>query len=116
VARQGVDLVAKHKRNMRPHTRRERCLLQGHRVVESVFSSLDRRGLSERAYRKTRGLVFHVYAVLLAYGLLKLLEHDPAWRHMVAQMGAGLGAGLCCSSGLHSGWWFGWLFRIGVKL
>jgi len=100
-ARQGVDLIARHKRNMRPHTRRERYFLRGHRMVESVFSSLDRLGLSERSlvhrqslsrqgivpYRKTQGLVFHLYAVLLGYGLLKLMEHNPAWRLLLAQLG-----------------------------
>lgn len=100
-ARQGVDLIARHKRNMRPHTRRERYFLQGHRMVESVFSSLDRLGLSERSlvhrqslsrqgivpYRKTQGLVFHLYAVLLGYGLFKLMEHNPAWRLLLAQLG-----------------------------
>jgi hypothetical protein len=99
-ARQGVDLIARHKRNMRPHTRRERYFLQGHRMVESVFSSLDRLGLSERSlvhrqslsqgivpYRKTQGLVFHLYAVLLGYGLFKLMEHNPAWRLLLAQFG-----------------------------
>jgi hypothetical protein len=92
---QGVDLIARHKRNMRPHTRREQ------RMVESVFSSLDRLGLSERSlvhrqslsrqgivpYRKTQGLVFHLYAVLLGYGLFKLMEHNPAWRLLLAQLG-----------------------------
>jgi len=56
-------------------------------MVESVFSSLDRLGLSERPYRKTQGLVFHLYAVLLGYGLLKLMEHNPAWRLLLAQLG-----------------------------
>ena len=56
-------------------------------MVESVFSSLDRPGLSERPYRKTQGLVFHLYAVLLGYGLLKLMEHNPAWRLLLAQLG-----------------------------
>jgi len=78
---QGVDLIARHKRNMRPHTRREQ------RMVESVFSSLDRPGLSERPYRKPQGLVFHLYAVLLGYGLFKLMEHNPAWRLLLAQLG-----------------------------
>ena len=67
-------------------------------MVESVFSSLDRLGLSERPlvhrqclsrqgivpYRKTQGLVFHLYAVLLGYGLFKLMEHNPAWRLLLA--------------------------------
>jgi len=100
-ARQGVDLIARHKRNMRPHTRRERYFLRGQRMVESVFSSLDRLGLSERSlvhrqslsrqgivpYRKTQGLVFHLYAVLLGYGLFKRMEHNPAWRLLLAQFG-----------------------------
>jgi hypothetical protein len=98
---QGVDLIARHKRNMRPHTRREQYFLRGQRMVESVFSSLDRLGLSERSlvhrqslsrqgivpYRKTQGLVFHLYAVLLGYGLFKLMEHNPAWRLLLAQLG-----------------------------
>jgi len=87
VAWQGVDLIARHKRNMRPHTRREQYFLRGQRMVESVFSSLDRLGLSERPYRKTQGLVFHLYAVLLGYGLFKLMEHNPAWRLLLAQLG-----------------------------
>ena len=56
-------------------------------MVESVFSSLDRLGLSERPYRKTQGLVLHLYAVLLGYGLFKLMEHNPAWRLLLAQLG-----------------------------
>ena len=56
-------------------------------MVESVFSSLDRLGLSERPYRKTQGLIFHLYAVLLGYGLLKLMEHNPAWRLLLALFG-----------------------------
>ena len=56
-------------------------------MVESVFSSLDRPGLSERPYCKTQGLVFHLYAVLLGYGLFKLMEHNPAWRLLLAQLG-----------------------------
>ncbi|MCX7600376.1 MAG: hypothetical protein N2Z75_00365 [Meiothermus sp.] len=65
----------------------EEHFLRGRRMVESVFSSLDRWGLSERPYRKTQGLVFHLYAVLLGYGLLKLMEHDPAWCLLVGQFG-----------------------------
>jgi hypothetical protein len=70
-------------------------------MVESVFSSLDRLGLSERSlvhrqslsrqgivpYRKPQGLVSHLYAVLLGYGLFKLMEHNPAWRLLLAQFG-----------------------------
>ena len=61
---QGVDLIARHKRNIRPHTRREQYFLRGQ--------------LSERPYRKPQGLVFRLYAVLLGYGLFKLMEHNPA--------------------------------------
>jgi|YNPMSStandDraft_1061717.scaffolds.fasta_scaffold32528_3 hypothetical protein len=80
---------------MRPHSERERRLstglagplerlhlLRGHRIIESVFSSLDRLGLSERPYRKTQGLIF--YAVLLGYGLFKRMERDPAWRLLIS--------------------------------
>jgi len=48
---------------------------------------LDRLGLSDRPYRKTQRLVFHLYAVLLGYGLLKLMAYDPAWRFLLAQLG-----------------------------
>ena len=68
-----MDLIARHKRNIRPHTRREQYFLRGQ--------------LSERPYRKTQGLVFHLYAVLLGYGLFKLMEHNPAWRLLLAQLG-----------------------------
>lgn len=83
-ARQGVDLIARHKRNMRPHSERERRLWQGRRMIVNIFSSLDRLGLSERPYRKTRGLIFHVYAVLLGYGLRMRMEHDPAWKLLIS--------------------------------
>ena len=70
-------------------------------MVESVFSSLDRLGLSERSmvhrqslsrqgivpYRKTQGPVLHLYAVLLGYGLFKLMERNPAWCLLLAQLG-----------------------------
>lgn len=57
-------------------------MLRGHRIIESVFFSLDRLGLSERPYRKTQGLIF--YAVLLGYGLFERMEHDPAWRLLIS--------------------------------
>lgn len=56
---------------------RERGLSDGYRLVEGVFSSLDAMGLLSRPYRKTKGLVFHVYSALLAHGLFKLLEAYP---------------------------------------
>ncbi|GIW33870.1 hypothetical protein [Meiothermus sp.] len=62
----------------------ERRLWRGHRIIESAFSSLDRLGLSERPYRKTRGLIFHIYAVLLGYGLRMLMKHEPAWRLLIS--------------------------------
>ena len=74
---------------MRPFSQREKRLWQGQRIIESVFSSLDRLGLSERPYRKTQGLIFHIYTVLMAYGLHKLMERHPAWR-LLGSYGYGL--------------------------
>lgn len=78
---------------MRPHSQREKRLLQGHRMIECVSSRLDRPGLCERPYRKTRGLIFYIYAVLLGDGLLKLMAHHPAWCLLLVQLGGGGGAG-----------------------
>lgn len=68
VARQRVDRIARHKRNMRPHSERERRLntgqvgplerlhlLRGHRIIERVFSSRHRLGLSERRTARPEG-------------------------------------------------------------
>lgn len=46
---------------------REQHLYRGHRRIESVFSSLDRLGLSERPYLSTVGCLLHVYITILAY-------------------------------------------------
>lgn len=84
-ARYGVDLIAKPRRNMRSFSQREKRLRQGQRIIESVFSSLDRLGLSEHPYRKTQGLIFHIYTVLIAYGLHKRMSATPlggSWAPM----------------------------------
>ena len=57
--------MTKREKNMLPPSRREARLLQGHRIIESVFSGWDRLGFSERPYRKSTGPVVHLYAVLL---------------------------------------------------
>ena len=69
VAPQAVDLVTPRKSNQLPPPKREQNLYQGHRIVESTFSSLDRLGLSEKSYLSTVGCVLHVYTTLLAYQL-----------------------------------------------
>jgi hypothetical protein len=71
VAPQAVDLVTPRRRNQLPPPKREQCLYQGHRIIESVFSSLDRLGLSDRPYRSTTGFVLHVYSTILAYQLTR---------------------------------------------
>ncbi len=72
VASQAVDLITPRRSNQLPPPKREQRLYQGHRIVESVFSSLDRLGLSDRPYRSTVGCILHVYTTLLAYQLSRL--------------------------------------------
>lgn len=81
LAPHAVDLVTPRRRNQLPPPAREKQLYKGHRRVESVFSSLDRLGLSERPYRSTKGFVLHVYSTLLAYGL-KCLKAFELWLHL----------------------------------
>ena len=57
------------KSNQLPPPKAEQTLYQGHRIIETVFSSLDRFGLSDRPYRSNVGLVLHVYTTILAYQL-----------------------------------------------
>ncbi len=71
LAKSAVDLVTPRKSNQLPPPNRERVLYRGHRRVESVFSSFDRLGLSERPYRSNTGLVLHVYTTILAYQLFR---------------------------------------------
>ena len=68
-----VHLVTPRRSNQLPPPKAEQTLYQGHRMIETVFSSLDRLGLSERPYRSNLGLVLHVYTTLLAYQLKQLL-------------------------------------------
>lgn len=69
LANKAIDLVTPRKSNQLPPPNRERVLYRGHRRVETVFSSLDRLGLSSRPYRSTRGCVLHLYVTMLAYQL-----------------------------------------------
>ena len=64
-----VDLVTPRRSNQLPPPKREQHLYRVHRIIETVFSSLDRLGLSEKPYRSTVGFVRHVYSTLLAYQL-----------------------------------------------
>ena len=64
-----VHLVTPRKSNQLPPPKAEQTLYQGHRIIETVFSSLDRFGLSDRPYRSNVGLVLHVYTTILAYQL-----------------------------------------------
>ena len=69
VAPQAVDLVTPRRSNQLPLPQREQNLYCGHRIVESVFSSLDRLGLSDRPYLSTVGCLLHIYTTILAYQL-----------------------------------------------
>lgn len=70
--KQAIHLVTPRRSNQPPPPKAEQRLYQGHRIIESVFSSLDRIGLSDRPYRSNVGLVLHVYTTLLAYQLKQL--------------------------------------------
>lgn len=72
LAKSAVDLVTPRRSNQLPPPKREQNLYHGHRIVETVFSSLDRLGLSERPYRSTVGCLLHIYTTLLAYQLSRL--------------------------------------------
>lgn len=64
-----VHLVTPRKSNQLPPPKAEQTLYKGHRIIETVFSSLDRLGLSDRPYRSNLGFVLHVYTIILAYQL-----------------------------------------------
>lgn len=68
-----VHLVTPRRSNQLPPPDPERCLYEGHRLIETVFSCLDRLGLSDRPYRSNKGFVLHVYTTLLAYQLRQYL-------------------------------------------
>jgi hypothetical protein len=72
VAYHAVDLVTPRRRDQLPQPSREKMLYQGHKIIESIFSSFDRLGLSDRPYRSNIGLVLHIYTTILAYQLLRL--------------------------------------------
>ena len=67
--KRAVHLVTPRRSNQLPPPKAEQTLYQGHRIIETVFSSLDRLGLSDKPYRSNLGLVLHVYTTLLAYQL-----------------------------------------------
>ena len=71
---QAVHLVTPRRRNQVPMPKPEKRLYKGHRIIESVFSSLERLGLSDRPYRSTTGLILHIYSTILAYQLRQLLR------------------------------------------
>jgi len=72
LATSAVDLVTPRRSNQLPPPKREQNLYKGHRIIETVFSSLDRLGLSDRPYRSNVGFVLHVFSTLLAYQLKAL--------------------------------------------
>ncbi len=64
-----VHFVTLRRANQLPPPKAEQSLYRGHRIIETVFSSLDRLGLSDRAYRSNLGFVLYVYISILAYQL-----------------------------------------------
>lgn len=73
LAPQAVDLVTPRRSNQLPPPKREQNLYQGHRIIETVFSSLDRLGFSDRPYRSNIGFILHIFSTLLAYQLKALV-------------------------------------------
>jgi hypothetical protein len=51
--------------------------MRHHRRVETVFSQLDRLGLSHKVHVSTTGLYLHILAVLLAYCVLTFIRDYP---------------------------------------
>jgi hypothetical protein len=49
-----------------------------HRRVETVFSQLDRLGLSHKVHVSTTGLYVHILAVLLAYCVMTFIRDYPS--------------------------------------
>lgn len=68
-----VHLVTPRKNNQLPPPLSEQSLYKGHPIVETVFSVLDRLGLSDRPYRSNTGLVLHVFTTILAYQIRQVL-------------------------------------------
>ena len=64
-----VHLVTPRRSNQLPPPAAEQRLYKGHRIIETVFSMLDRLGLSDRPYRSNVGLMIHIYTTILAYQL-----------------------------------------------
>lgn len=73
VAKQGVDLIYKRRKNQLPMSQREENLFKGHRIIEGVFSNLDKYGLSDAIYYP---MVFNPY--LCFFDLLFDQKTDPS--------------------------------------
>ena len=71
--KQAVHLVTPKRSNQLPPPKSEQKLYQGHKRVETVFSSLDRLGFSDRPYRSNKGMVLHIFTSLLAYQIRNLI-------------------------------------------
>jgi len=71
--KQAVHLVTPKRSNQLPAPISEQKLYKGHKRVETVFSSLDRLGFSDRPYRSNKGLVLHIFTTLLAYQIRSLI-------------------------------------------
>ena len=93
LAKKAVDLVTPRRSNQLPPPKREQTLYQGHRIIETVFSSLDRLGLSERPYRSTKGCVLHLYITILAYQL----HHSGAFTLWLHFFQIGVRSSVCTS-------------------
>lgn len=70
---QSVHLVTPKRGNRLPPLKSERRLYKGHRIIETVFSSLDRLGFSDRPSRSNLAVVLHVFTTILAYQLRQVI-------------------------------------------
>ena len=71
--RDGIHLIAWHKKNMKPNTFEEWCGLKKYRhLIESVNSQLEKMGVQHLHARTNRGLTIKVLASLLALTCLNL--------------------------------------------
>lgn len=73
-----VDFITKRRSNQLPNTTREQRLMRHHRRVETVFSQLDRLGLSRKVHVSATSLYLHVFAVLLTYCVLTFIRDYPS--------------------------------------
>jgi hypothetical protein len=71
--RDGVHLVAWHKKNMKPNSFEEWCGLKAYRpMIETVNSQLEKMGIQALHARTNQGLAIKVLASLLALTCINL--------------------------------------------